>query len=114
MLEKSIYTVISPESYLMIMHKEEQVSNELLKRAVEVTPLGAQSPLVGVGQGTAMGQRRPHPVGQELGRPSAGAAAGERGGGIVASAGARAPREPHPRQFVEGIRARHSTPELTT
>ena len=31
MLEKSIYTVISPESYLMIMHKEEQVSNELLK-----------------------------------------------------------------------------------
>ena len=31
MLENSIYTVISPESYLMIMHKEEQVSNELLK-----------------------------------------------------------------------------------
>lgn len=31
MLQKSIYTVISPESYLKIMHKEEQVSNELLK-----------------------------------------------------------------------------------
>ena len=31
MLEKSIYTVISPEAYLKIMHKEEQVSNELLK-----------------------------------------------------------------------------------
>lgn len=31
MLENSIYTVISPESYLKIMHKEEQVSNELLK-----------------------------------------------------------------------------------
>lgn len=31
MLQKSIYTVISPESYLMIMHKEEKVSNELLK-----------------------------------------------------------------------------------
>lgn len=31
MLQKSIYTVISPEAYLKIMHKEEQVSNELLK-----------------------------------------------------------------------------------
>lgn len=31
MLEKSIYTVISPEAYLKIMHKEEDVSNELLK-----------------------------------------------------------------------------------
>ena len=31
MLENSIYTVISPEAYLKIMHKEEQVSNELLK-----------------------------------------------------------------------------------
>jgi len=31
MLEKSIYTVISPEAYLKIMHKEEVVSNELLK-----------------------------------------------------------------------------------
>ena len=31
MLEKSIYTVISPEAYLKIMHKEEKVSNELLK-----------------------------------------------------------------------------------
>ena len=31
MLEKSIYTVISPEAYLKIMHKEEQVSNNLLK-----------------------------------------------------------------------------------
>lgn len=31
MLEESIYTVISPEAYLKIMHKEEQVSNELLK-----------------------------------------------------------------------------------
>ncbi len=31
MLQKSIYTVISPESYLKIMHKEEKVSNELLK-----------------------------------------------------------------------------------
>lgn len=31
MLEKSIYTVISPEAYLKIMHKEEQVSNDLLK-----------------------------------------------------------------------------------
>lgn len=31
MLEKSIYTVISPEAYLKIMHKEEKVNNELLK-----------------------------------------------------------------------------------
>ena len=31
MLQKSIYTVISPEAYLKIMHKEEQVSDELLK-----------------------------------------------------------------------------------
>ena len=31
MLQKSIYTVISPEAYLKIMHKEEQVNNELLK-----------------------------------------------------------------------------------
>lgn len=31
MLESSIYTVISPEAYLKIMHKEEKVSNELLK-----------------------------------------------------------------------------------
>ena len=31
MLEKSIYTVISPEAYLKIMHKEEKVSNDLLK-----------------------------------------------------------------------------------
>ena len=32
MLENSIYTVISPEAYLKIMHKEEKVSNDLLKR----------------------------------------------------------------------------------
>lgn len=31
MLKHSIYTVISPEAYLKIMHKEEKVSNELLK-----------------------------------------------------------------------------------
>ena len=31
MLENSIYTVISPEAYLKIMHKEEKVSNDLLK-----------------------------------------------------------------------------------
>ena len=31
MLENSIYTVISPEAYLKIMHKEERVSNDLLK-----------------------------------------------------------------------------------
>jgi len=31
MLEKSIYSVISPEAYLKIMHKEENVSSELLK-----------------------------------------------------------------------------------
>lgn len=31
MLKKSIYSVISPEAYLKIMHKEENVSSELLK-----------------------------------------------------------------------------------
>lgn len=32
MLKNSIYTVISPEAYLKIIHKEEKINNELLKK----------------------------------------------------------------------------------